>query len=171
MIEIRQEQPEDIPAIRVVNEKAFEQSEEANVIEKLRENCPDILSLVAICEDRIVGHIFFSPAIIETDNDPIEGMGLAPMAVLPEYQNQGIGTSLIKSGFDILKKRACPYIIVLGHPEYYPRFGFERASVYGLNCQWDGVPDEAFMVIFFDETLKQSVCGIARYRDEFEEAM
>lgn len=168
---IRQEQPEDFQAIRTINEKAFGRPEEANIIEKLRSNCPDILSLVAVCEDRIVGHILFSPAVIETDNGLIEGMGLAPMAVLTEYQNQGIGSSLVKSGIDILRKRACPFIIVLGHPEYYPRFGFEQAFVYGLKCQWQGVPDEAFMVIFFDETLKQSASGIARYRDEFDEAM
>ena len=171
MINIRQEQPEDFQAIRTLNEEAFGGPEEANIIEKLRSDCPDMLSLVAVCEDRIVGHILFSPAVIETDNGPVEGMGLAPMAVLAEYQNRGIGRKLIESGLDILRERVCPFIIVLGHPDYYPRFGFERASVYGLRCQWQGVPDEAFMVIFFDETLKQGVSGIARYRDEFDEAM
>ena len=104
MINIRQERPEDFQTIRTINEEAFGGPEEANIIENLRSDCPNILSLVAVCEDKVVGHILFSPAVIETDDGPIEGMGLAPMAVLMEYQNQGIGSKLIESGLDIFRK-------------------------------------------------------------------
>ena len=171
MINVREEISEDVPAIRVVNERAFGQPQEANIVDKIRNNCEDILSMVAIIQNRIVGHILFSPAIIESENGRVEGMGLAPMAVLPKYQRQGIGSTLVKGGLDILRKRVCPFIIVLGHPDYYPRFGFEPASAYGLKSLWEGVPDEAFMVLFFDDILKHNVSGLARYRDEFDEAM
>jgi putative acetyltransferase len=171
MIGIRPEQADDVVAIRVVNERAFGQPEEANVVERIRVNCSDILSLVALGDGRVVGHILFSPATIEADGELIEGMGLAPMAVLPEYQRQGIGSALVRRGLEILGEQSCPFVIVLGHPEYYPRFGFERASAYGLKSQWEGVPDEAFMVMFLGETWRAKMSGIARYRGEFDEAM
>jgi len=98
-------------------------------------------------------------------------MGLAPIAVLPKFQNQGIGTELVRKGLEILQEKLCLFVIVLGHPDYYPRFGFERASDYRLKSQWEGVPDEAFMVIFFNDSLKRNISGIAKYRDEFNEAM
>lgn len=171
MIEIREEQPGDASAVRTVNEQAFRQPEEANIVEKIRADCPNALSLVALCEGRIVGHILFSPATIETEGGLVDGMGLAPIAVLPQFQRQEIGSALVRHGLDLLAEQACPFVIVLGHPDYYPRFGFERASTYGLKSQWDGVPDEAFLVLFLDDSLKPQVRGIARYRSEFDEAM
>ena len=98
-------------------------------------------------------------------------MGLAPMAVLPERQRQGIGSRLVEAGIRILRKQGCPFVIVLGHPGFYPRFGFVSASRYGLTCQWEGVPDEAFMVLILNESTLAGVTGIARYRDEFAAAM
>ena len=71
----------------------------------------------------------------------------------------------------MLKESPCPFVIVLGHPEYYPRFGFVPASGHGLQCQWDNVPDEAFMVLVFDESAMKGVSGVARYRSEFDAAM
>ena len=141
------------------------------LFEKTLENCPDALSLVALDERKIVGHILFSPATIETDRGLVEGMGLTPMAVLPERQRRGIGSSLAKRGLDLLRQRSCPFVNVLGYPEYSPRFGFERTCTYGLRSQWESVPDEAFLVLFFDESLKSHARRIARYRDEFDEAM
>jgi putative acetyltransferase len=93
------------------------------------------------------------------------------MAVLPAWQRQGIGTHLIQKGIEILKDRGYPVVIVLGHPEYYPRFGYERASNYGIRSQWDGVPDEAFMIRILDRAMMEGISGVARYRDEFDEAM
>ena len=168
---IRQERPEDIKDIRTVNERAFGCPEEANVIDKLRDKYDGLLSLVAIEKEKIVGHVLFSPATIEGEPGVIKGMGLAPMAVLPEMQRQGIGTQLVKKGIEYLKGTQCPFIIVLGHPEYYPRFGFEIASPYGIKCQWEGVPDEAFMILWFDKSMMNRVSGIGRYKDEFIEAM
>lgn len=128
MIVIRREKPEDIEGIRTVNESAFEQTQEADIVDVLRDHCPDVLSLVAVEGNRIVGHILFSPATIQTHDGEVVGMGLAPMAVLPDYQGQGIGSKLIRSGLEALKESPYPFVIVLGHPKYYPRFGFVPAS-------------------------------------------
>jgi len=101
----------------------------------------------------------------------IKGMGLAPMVVLPERQREGIGTRLVTEGLSLLQKKSCPYVIVLGHPEYYPRFGFEPADKYRIVCQWEGVPSEAFMIRIFDTSVMHQVEGIAMYRDEFDDAV
>jgi len=170
-VEIRQELPEDINDIRALNEKAFGQPQEANIISKLRNNCEGLISLVATENKKIVGYILFSPVIIEGKNGVAKGMGLAPMAVLPEKQRQGIGTQLVNTGIEYLKKTKCQFIIVLGHPEYYPRFGFELASRYGIKSQWEAVPDEALMILWLDKSMMNHVSGVAKYRDEFNEVM
>jgi putative acetyltransferase len=170
MIAIRREQPQDVKAIREVNLLAFGQPQEADVVDKLRQNCPDLLSLVALVDDRVVGHILFSPATIQGREGTLHGMGLAPMSVLPEYQRQGIGSELVRTGIAELKNGRCPFVIVLGHAEYYPRFGFERASAHGISSEWD-VPDEAFMILVLDEPEMRGISGMARYQPEFAEAM
>jgi putative acetyltransferase len=171
MIVVRREKPEDIEGIRKVNECAFEQPQEAHIVDALRNRCSDILSLVAVEGNRIVGYILFSPATIQTHDGEVGGMGLAPIAVLPDYQGQGIGSKLVRAGLEVLKESSCPFVVVLGHPEYYPRFGFVPASKHGLKCQWEGVPDEAFMTLILDESAMKNVSGIARYRSEFDAAM
>ncbi|MBU2623130.1 MAG: N-acetyltransferase, partial [Proteobacteria bacterium] len=115
---------------------AFEQPVEADIVDKLRQACPDFISLVAEDGKIIVGHILFTPVVIEESERKLQGMGLAPMAVMPERQRQGIGTKLIKRGLELLKEQGCPFVVVLGHPEYYPRFGFEPASRHNLKSQW-----------------------------------
>jgi putative acetyltransferase len=181
MVTIRHEQPEDIARVRAINEVAFPlhtrleketgQSAEAGIVDSIRNACPDVVSLVAFDAGRIVGHIFFSPVFVSTADRVVQGMGLAPVAVLPERQCQGIGSLLVQAGIDVIRKRECPFVIVVGHPGYYPRFGFVPASQHGLSCQWDGVPDEAFMVLVLDEDTMAGVSGVARYRDEFDRAM
>jgi putative acetyltransferase len=153
-----------------VNLLAFGQPQEADVVDKLRQNCPDLLSLVAVMDNRVVGHILFSPATIQGRDGTLHGMGLAPMGVLPEYQRQGIGSQLVRTGITELKNGRCPFVIVLGHAEYYPRFGFERASAHGIRSEWD-VPDEAFMILVLDEPEMRGISGVARYQPEFAEAM
>ena len=171
VIRIRPEKPKDIISVRSINEQAFCQPAEADIVDKLRPICPATLSLVAEDSGCVVGHVFFTPATVESETGTIEGMGLAPMAVLPGRQRQGIGSNLVEHGLKILRERGCPFVIVLGHREYYRRFGFEPASRYGLKCQWEGVPDEAFVVLIFDEQVMAGLSGVARYRDEFDEAM
>jgi putative acetyltransferase len=171
MINIRLERPEDIPQVRGIHEQAFKQPTEADAVDTLRLTCPDALSLVAEDDGRIVGHVLFTPVVIDSPKRRVEGMGLAPMAVLPVCQRQGIGSQLVKHCLKILRERGCPFVIVLGHPEYYPRFGFVPASTYKVTSQWENVPDEAFMIIVFDEEVLQGISGVARYRDEFDAAM
>lgn len=169
MIRIREEQPQDREAIRELNERAFGQPQEASIVDTLRRNCDELLSLVALKEGHVVGHILFSPVIIESEGRKIRGRGLAPMAVSPEYQRQGIGSELVRVGIGRLEKVACPFVIALGHPEYYPRFGFEVASRYGIKSEWD-VPDEVFMILMLDEPKMRGISGVAKYRPEFTEA-
>jgi putative acetyltransferase len=166
VITIRPESPGDVARVRRVNELAFGQPAEANLVKKLRQACTDSLSLVA--EDHaVVGHILFTPVVVESGARSVLGMGLAPMAVLPDRQRQGIGSELVRRGLDILRERRCPFVVVVGHPEYYPRFGFERASAHNLTSQWEGMPDAAFMVLVLDAGAMTGVSGVARYREEF----
>ena len=171
MVEIRREQPEDVIEIRNVNDRAFGQPNEGAVVDQLRRACEGLVSLVAVVEGQVVGHILFSPARIEAeDGREVLGMGLAPLAVLPEHQRRGIGTELATAGLAIVRQTPCPFVIVLGHDTYYPRFGFEPASMYGLRCQWPGVPDEAFMVLLLDADAMRGVSGVARYCSEWDAA-
>lgn len=170
MLTIRIEQPGDEAGIREVNQRAFGQPAEAAIVDELRRTCDECLSLVAN-EDGIVGHILFSPAVVEAAGRRVIGMGLAPMAVAPGRQQEGIGSALVEHGLLMLRERGCPFVIVLGHPGYYPRFGFERASARGLSPQWEGIPDEAFMVLVLDGEAMRGVSGVARYRQEFDAAV
>ena len=180
MIAIRPEQPDDIAAVHALNETAFGQPVEATIVDSIRGACRDAVSLVAVEDSRVVGHIFFSPVFATGEKDNVHGNGLAPMAVLPERQRHGqstglgdvlIGSLLARAGIEAIRERKCPFVIVLGHPDYYPRFGFVPASQHGLSSQWEGVPDEAFMVLVLDEEAMAGVSGTARYRDEFDQAM
>lgn len=171
MVKIRKETADDYDAVRDVNHAAFGQNTEGSIVDRIRDACDEVLSLVAEKEDEIVGHVLFSPVLIRNENSNYTGMGLGPMAVIPACQNQGIGSKLVKEGLRILKVQQVPFVVVLGHPDYYPRFGFEKASKYNLVPQWEGIPDEAFMVQFLDETLKGKVQGQVYYRSEFSEAV
>jgi putative acetyltransferase len=167
VITIRAETPEDISAVRQVNQLAFGQPDEAELVDRLRQPCAESLSLVAE-EDGIVGHILFTPVVVESRGRRIVGMGLAPMAVRPDRQRAGVGSRLVKRGLEILRERGCPFVVVVGHPEYYPRFGFEPASRHRLTSQWDSIRDEAFMALILDVEAMAGVSGVARYRAEFE---
>ncbi|HEU4334620.1 MAG TPA: N-acetyltransferase [Candidatus Eisenbacteria bacterium] len=163
---IREETPEDIPAIHEVNEAAFGRPDEALLVDRLRANGAVLLSLVAIAGERVVGHILYSPVTLGERDAPLDGAGLGPMAVLPEDQRGGIGGRLVAEGTRRMRERGCPFIVVLGHPEYYPRFGFVPASRHGVRCQWE-VPDEVFMILLLEPGRLGARTGPVRYRDEF----
>jgi len=162
VIEIREERPADIAAVREVNDRAFGQDLEGRIVDALRSNGAAVLSLVATLNDRVIGHILYSPVAI----GDATGAGLGPMAVLPDHQRKGIGGRLIDEGRRRLEAQGCPFVLVVGHDTYYPRFGFVRASVLGITCEWD-VPDEAFMVQVLDASKMAGLAGIAKYRPEF----
>lgn len=165
---VRQERPEDVAGIRRVNVQAFGQPAEADIVDLLRARGKVILSLVAAQGDLIVGHILFSPVMIESEGGLFTAVGLAPMAVLPELQKQGIGSQLVKHGLEQCRQTGHDCVVVLGHAEYYPRFGFVPASRYGITCEYD-VPDEVFMALELREGALKDRTGIAKYQPEFNE--
>jgi putative acetyltransferase len=163
-IEVRQERRTDFEAIREVNRRAFGQDQEADLIDALRSSGAASLSLVATVDEHVVGHIMYSPVQL----GEIEGSGLGPMAVLPEYQRRGIGSRLVETGNRQLEIAVCPFIVVLGHAEFYPRFGFKPARPMGVTCEWD-VPENVFLILVLDALRMSGASGLARYRREFSE--
>jgi putative acetyltransferase len=164
VIEIRQERSDDLAAVRDLHRRAFGQEDEGKIVDALRANGGSQVSLVAVDEGRVVGHILYSPVRI----GQVEGSALGPMAVDPEVQRQGIGTELVEAGNARLRENGCPFVVVVGHPEFYPRFGFKPARPLGITCEWE-VPDEVFMILVLDETTMSGVTGKAEYRREFGE--
>jgi putative acetyltransferase len=163
VIKVREEDPDDVAAVRDLNRRAFGQDQESNIVDALRANGAALLSLVATLNDRVVGHIMYSRAVI---GGSVRGAALGPMAVLPEFQRQGIGSELVEAGNQKLKDSGCPFIIVVGHADYYPRFGFRPASEHGIQCEWD-VPGDVFMLLVLDQAKMEGVAGLAKYRHEF----
>ena len=161
-MEIRKERPDDVLAIRDVNTNAFEQDQEANIVDALRSNGAVSLSMVAMLNEQVVGHIMYSPAAV----GQVTGAGLGPMAVLPDHQRRGIGGKLIEAGNRQLEDAGCPFIVVVGHANYYPRFGFSPARPFGITCEWD-VPDDVFLLLVLDPEKMRGVSGVAKYRHEF----
>lgn len=144
---VREERPEDAPAIRAVLEAAFPTRAEADLVERIRAAGavrPD-LSLVAELDATVVGHILLSPVTLETGGGPESVLELAPMAVVPAQQRRGIGSALVIAGLDAAEVRDEPLVLVLGHPWFYPRFGFRPASTFGIRAP-RAVPEAAFMV-------------------------
>lgn len=168
MITVRFEQPGDESGIREVNEQAFGEPLEARLIDALRDSLrgtQDFLSLVATLDEHVVGHILFTPITIEpARNCPIAG--LAPMAVRPNHQRSGIGGQLIRAGLKECRRSGYSAVVVLGHPEYYPRFGFAPAHTFGLTCEFPS-PPEAFMAIELESGALNRIRGVVRYRPEF----
>lgn len=173
MISIRAETPDDHDAIRQLIVDAFSACElgyngEADLVDQLRNECDSLLAFVAIDGDSIVGHIFFSPVSVHTPNSIVHGMGLAPIAVHPNRQQTGIGTALVESGLKQLTADGCSFVVVLGHPAYYPRFGFCPARERGLSHGFDGIPQDVFFVNILDQNAVQSFAnGTAIYRPAF----
>jgi len=170
MLTIRRETPEDIDSIHYVNEQAFGQKGEAELVEKLRNRAALTLSLVAVQKSELVGHIAFSPVVIESESSSFEAISLAPMAVLPEYQHQGIGSQLVQVGLKECYQLGHEVVVVVGHPDYYPRFGFVPAKPKGISCEFE-VPNEAWMVLELREGALAGRKGTVKFQPEFHEAM
>ena len=166
MLTIRAEIPEDIPSIHLINTAAFGQANEADLVDALRRNNALTISLVAILDGHLVGHIAFSPVTITSSTGTIEALGLAPMAVLPAYQRRGIGSQLVDAGLTACHHTPYGVVVVLGHPHYYPRFGFVPAKPLGIVWEHDA-PEEAFMVQEIKEGALAQTHGVVKYRPEF----
>jgi putative acetyltransferase len=166
MVLIRSELPTDIPAIGEVNREAFGQLDEAALVDELRTADALSISLVAELNSKVIGHIAFSPLSLERQLEGELALGLGPMAVLPGFQNQGIGLKLLEAGLDACRQEGAQIVIVLGHPWFYPKAGFEPASKNEILCEYD-VPDEAFMVFEIVPGALQNYAGVARYHPAF----
>ena len=162
---IRDERPEDAESIRAVNLAAFETNVEADLVDALREQATPIVSLVAEDAGSIVGHILFSPVtLVESPNLPM--MGLAPMAVVPGRQRQGVGSRLVREGLERCRRAGAAAVVVVGHATYYPRFGFVPGSRFGIGCEYD-VPDDVFLVCELRDGALRTVTGTVRYHPAF----
>jgi putative acetyltransferase len=165
-MEIRAEKSDDVEAVRLVNVAAFGRESEADLVDALR-GVTSTFSFVAVESEQIVGHVFFSPVVIAGSGaDDLFILGLAPVAVLPEHQRQGIGSLLIQYGLKECARSGGSAVVVLGSPEYYPRFGFTPAKGKGLGCDYS-VPDEAFMVLELAIGVLGGCIGTVKYRPEF----
>jgi putative acetyltransferase len=165
-LRVRREGPEDVAGIRRVNELAFAHASEANLVDALRAAHATELSIVADMGGKVVGHILFSPVTVESPGRVLPAVGLGPMAVQPDLQGRGIGSRLVSAGLSELRAAGHGVVVVLGHPTFYPRFGFERASAHGI--RWEHpAPDEAFMVVGLTRDALAGCDGVVRYRHEF----
>lgn len=163
---VRPERPEDEAQIRQVNREAFGREAEADLVEALCRTGAVTLSLVAVRQGQVVGHILFSPMTIQAEEETYPAVGLGPLAVLPRFQRQGIGSQLVETGLASCKAAGHEIVIVLGHPDYYPRFGFRPASLHGVRWEHEA-PDEAFMVVELRPGALEGKAGVARYHPAF----
>ncbi len=160
------EHPDDIDAIRRINELAFGGSMEAKLVDALRSANAILLSLIAEVDGHIVGHILFSSVIIERGNTHDNAAGLGPVTVLPAAQRCGIGKALVQSGIETIRTAGHGAVVVLGHPSYYPRFGFKPASQFDLHWEVPG-HDNAFFAMELRPGFLGVRPGNVRYRPEF----
>jgi len=161
---IRKETAEDIPSIRAVVHAAFGTAGEAGLVDGLRRSGALTLSAVAVVGSRVVGHVAFSPVTI---GGPHLALALAPVAVAPDCQRQGIGSALIRWSLEECRRLEHGVVIVVGEPAYYPRFGFTPAAPFGIQCPFP-VPPEAFMVLELSPGATSGCRGMIRYRPEFD---
>jgi putative acetyltransferase len=165
LLEIRPERVGDAAAIRAVTIAAFGQSGEADLIDALRARARPLVSLAAEADGELAGHIMFSPVTHSARSDRLL-MGLAPMAVAPTRQRSGIGSALVSAGLDACRRLGAAAAVVVGHPRFYPRFGFAPASRFGLTCEYN-VPDDVFMAVELVEGALTLSPGLVRYHPAF----
>ncbi len=144
---IRTAESRDHPAIRQVVRHAFGQDDEANLVEQLRADGDALVELVAASDIALQGHILYSPLAIVRDSETLPAAALAPVSVLPAFQKQGLGGDLIRAGNARCAKLGCVAVVVLGHAEYYPRFGFSPKLAESLQAPFSG---SHFMALEFE---------------------
>lgn len=167
---IRHETDEDVARISEINSAVFGQENEGALVERLRQTDtfdPE-LSLVAEVDGIVSGHILFYPVVIDSGKEEYQTLALAPMAVIPELQNKGIGSKLVTEGLQTAKRLGHKSVIVLGHPDYYPRFGFQPASKWGIRAPFEA-PDDAFLALELVPGELSDKHGTVRYPPKFEE--
>lgn len=165
MVRIADDAPKFHAAISAVHRAAFGGELEAKLVERLRREGLALVSLVAIDVDEVVGHILFSELAVEIDGKPIAAASLAPMGVLPHRQRQGIGSQLVRTGLERLRQGIVAAVVVVGHPDYYPRFGFSAALARKLASPYAG---EAFMALELTLGALAGSRGSVRYPAAFE---
>ena len=166
-VRIRMENIESVDehsAIRAINAAAFGRLDEADLVDKLRRDRYALISLVAVLEGRIVGHIMFSRMWINSASGQVSAVALAPVAVLPEHQRKGIGGLMIRQGLELLRGRGERIVIVVGHPGYYPGFGFSRDKASLLVSPFRA---EAFMALDLSAGALDGIRGSVVYPPAF----
>ncbi|MCL4746448.1 MAG: N-acetyltransferase [Burkholderiaceae bacterium] len=166
-VNVRAERPEDRAAVRAVNLSAFDTAAEANLVDALRDQVQPVISLVAEIDAQVIGHIMFSPVTMDGHAD-LRLMGLAPMAVSPEHQSTGIGSALVRAGLQRCSELGFGAVVVLGHPPYYPRVGFQPSVRFGITSEYDA-PAEAFMVVELQPGYLRGATGTVRYHEAFKD--
>jgi putative acetyltransferase len=162
---IRAENENDWDSVHALNVSAFETLAEAKLVDILREQAEPVISLVAEVEGKVAGHIMFTPVTLSTDPD-LKVMGLAPMAVTPQHQKQGIGSGLVRAGLEQCGQIGFVAVVVLGHPEYYPRFGFSPSSRFGMDSEYE-VPENVFMAMELKPDALRGKTGRVKYHAAF----
>ncbi|TGY43515.1 N-acetyltransferase [Clostridium sartagoforme] len=175
MLTIREEEIKDYNEVEKVVEESFKNAEfsdkdEHNLVRRLRNSNEFIkeLSLIAEEENKILGHVLLTKALIKGESTSYETLALAPLAVLPEYQKSGIGKNLMNKAIERARELGYKSIVILGHENYYPKFGFEKASKYGVKAPFE-VPDEAYMILELLPGGLNGVSGIVEYSKAFFE--
>jgi len=165
---VRPEQSQDERAVRSVNLAAFETAAEANLVDALRQQARPLVSLVAQEGEEIVGHIMFSPVFLGGHAE-LNLMGLAPMAVMPAHQRKGVGSALVRAGLQRCRALGVGAVVVLGHPRYYPRFGFQQSNRFRIASEYDA-PPEAFMVLELQPSYLSGSSGTVKFHAAFQDA-
>jgi putative acetyltransferase len=167
LLTIRPAQPADLPAIETILKAAFPTDLESRLANLLISHHKDVISLLADLSEQTVGHILFSPATCDGPAGRSEGLGLAPLAVMPDFQRRGIGSALVRAGLEECRRLAAPWVVVLGEPTYYGRFGFQPASRNDVTGEFGG--EDAFQLLIFDQARMPSPGSHIRYASEFRE--
>ena len=164
---IRLEEQKDDAAVRIINISAFNTPAEAGLVEVLRKEARPIISMVAEEDGEVVGHILFSPVNL-SGNPGLKIMGLGPMAVLPRCQGRGIGSALVRAGLQRCTEIGFGAVVVLGHPWFYPRFGFVPSVRYGINSDYE-VPEDVFMLTELQPGYLEGASGTIHYHPAFKD--